>query len=63
MSDAPQVSLVLGRALKASNLKEGDDVYFDCLVKANPPPRRVVWKKEVVKHGKKEKQKQREIGR
>jgi hypothetical protein len=47
VSDAPQVSLVLGHALNASNLKEGDDVYFECHVRANPPPRRIVWKKEV----------------
>jgi hypothetical protein len=46
-ADAPQVSLKLGHALNASNLKEGDDVYFECQVKANPPPRRIIWKKEV----------------
>ncbi len=41
------MSLKLGHALNASNLKEGDDVYFECQVKANPPPRRIIWKKEV----------------
>jgi len=46
-ADVPQVSLKLGHALNASNLKEGDDVYFECQVKANPPPRRIIWKKEV----------------
>jgi hypothetical protein len=46
LPDAPEVSLVLGRAMNSSILKEGDDVYFECQVKANPPPRRVIWKKE-----------------
>ena len=49
LSDAPQVKVVLGWGLNASNVKEGDDVYFDCLVKASPPPSRVGWKKEVKK--------------
>ncbi|KAK9759275.1 hypothetical protein QE152_g171 [Popillia japonica] len=32
----PKVTLTLGQALDAGNIKEGDDVYFECHLIANP---------------------------
>ena len=29
-SDVPSATLLLGSSLNASNIKEGDDVYFEC---------------------------------
>ena len=45
LSDPPQVSIQLGRSLVASDIREGVDVYFDCLVSANPLPKSklVTW--------------------
>ncbi|KAL4709359.1 hypothetical protein ACJJTC_007091 [Scirpophaga incertulas] len=39
----PIVSLVLGPKLNPNDIEEGDDVYFECVVKANPPAYKVVW--------------------
>ncbi|XP_039282695.1 synaptogenesis protein syg-2 [Nilaparvata lugens] len=39
----PIVSLWLGSTLNASDIKEGDDVYFECHVKSNPPWRKLAW--------------------
>jgi len=44
ISDAPQAVLNLGSSLNASNIKEGDDVYFECNVRANPKPYKITWK-------------------
>ena len=45
LSDPPQVSIQLGKSLVASDIREGVDVYFDCMVSANPPPKSklVTW--------------------
>ncbi|XP_049768069.1 hemicentin-2-like [Schistocerca cancellata] len=40
---APIVSLRLGPTLNPDDIKEGDDVYFECHVRANPPWRRLSW--------------------
>lgn len=40
---APRSRLILGPTLNGSNIKEGDDVYFECLVDARPPPSRIRW--------------------
>jgi len=47
----PKTSLRLGSSLNGSNIKEGDDVYFECQVFANPPPYKITWKNngEVIK--------------
>lgn len=37
------VNLHLGSTLNPDDIKEGDDVYFECHVKANPPSRRLSW--------------------
>ncbi|CAH2092461.1 unnamed protein product [Euphydryas editha] len=39
----PIVELKLGSTLNPNDIEEGDDVYFDCAVKANPPAYKVVW--------------------
>uniref|UniRef100_A0ABD2XEZ8 Ig-like domain-containing protein n=1 Tax=Trichogramma kaykai TaxID=54128 RepID=A0ABD2XEZ8_9HYME len=40
---APIVSLRLGSTLNAEDIKEGDDVYFECQIKANPPWSKLTW--------------------
>ncbi|XP_065206080.1 synaptogenesis protein syg-2-like isoform X2 [Planococcus citri] len=40
---SPIVTLRLGSTLKADDIKEGDDVYFECHVKANPPWKKLNW--------------------
>ena len=42
-ADKPRVSLRLGKSLDPDNLKTGNDVYFECDVKANPIPHKLVW--------------------
>ena len=42
-SDKPRVSLRLGKSLDPDNLRTGNDVYFECDVKANPIPHKLVW--------------------
>ncbi|XP_023711739.1 nephrin isoform X2 [Cryptotermes secundus] len=39
----PIVSLMLGSTLNPDDIKEGDDVYFECHVKANPAWRKLSW--------------------
>ncbi|XP_054082024.1 uncharacterized protein LOC105220719 isoform X1 [Zeugodacus cucurbitae] len=39
----PQVTLSLGSTLKPDEIKEGDDVYFECHIKANPKEHRITW--------------------
>ena len=46
-TDPPTASLKLGTSLNASNIKEGDDVYFECSVNSNPRPNKIIWKKDV----------------
>nr|XP_045602790.1 nephrin-like [Procambarus clarkii] len=41
---APTAKAVLGASLNPTNIREGDDVYFDCHVDANPRAYKVVWK-------------------
>ena len=47
--DLPRVSLKLGPTLKADNIKEGDDVYFECSIKAKPKAYKIEWKFNVSK--------------
>ncbi|CAK1578731.1 unnamed protein product [Parnassius mnemosyne] len=39
----PIVALQLGSKLNPNDIEEGDDVYFECVVRANPPAYKVVW--------------------
>ena len=45
--DFPQLWLRLGQNLAQDKIKEGDDVYFDCEVSANPRIHKLVWKHDV----------------
>ena len=40
----PSATLNLGSSLNASNIKEGDDVYFECSVRASPSPYKITWR-------------------
>ncbi|XP_075223938.1 neural cell adhesion molecule 1-like [Lycorma delicatula] len=40
---APLVSLQLGTSLKPHYIKEGDDVYFECNIRANPREHKISW--------------------
>jgi hypothetical protein len=42
-ADPPAVRLEVGKALNLNDLEEGDDVYFECSVTANPAPYKVTW--------------------
>lgn len=46
ISDPPIVTLRLGSTL-SDNIKEGDDVYFECLAVANPQWRKLYWLHDV----------------
>ena len=43
----PVATLRLGPTLNADIIKEGDDVYFECSIHANPDSVRLLWKQEV----------------
>ncbi|XP_076062429.1 uncharacterized protein LOC143037762 [Oratosquilla oratoria] len=51
--NVPETHLFLGRGLDPKTIKEGIDVYFDCHVKANPPPTSTVFFHEGVEVTKK----------
>lgn len=51
ISDPPIVTLRLGSTL-SDNIKEGDDVYFECLAVANPQWRKLYWLHDVSKNKK-----------
>ncbi|XP_069943893.1 protein turtle homolog A isoform X2 [Cherax quadricarinatus] len=46
---APLVKLELGANLGSLPITEGKDVYFECEVRANPPAREVIWRKDGVR--------------
>ncbi|KAG8228133.1 hypothetical protein J437_LFUL000135 [Ladona fulva] len=39
----PMVSLKMGSSLNPNDIKEGDDVYFECNIKANPKAYKLAW--------------------
>ena len=43
----PMLKLELGQNLNPDDIEEGDDVYFECKVHANPWAYKVVWKHNV----------------
>jgi len=45
--DMPEARLKLGSSLSGDNIREGSDVYFDCLIDANPPVTKVDWRHNV----------------
>lgn len=46
ITDIPQLSLRLGSKLRHSNILEGNDVYFECNIRANPWVSETGWKFE-----------------
>ena len=42
-TDPPLAELRLGSALLQNGIKEGDDVYFECHLKSNPPVQKLTW--------------------
>lgn len=42
-ADVPIVKLQFGTILKADSIKEGDDIYFECIVEARPPATSIEW--------------------
>ncbi|CAO1408851.1 unnamed protein product [Diamesa tonsa] len=40
----PDIKLGLGSSLNPDDIEEGDDVYFECKIHANPAAYKVVWK-------------------
>lgn len=49
LSDVPTAVLSYGPSLNPKNIKEGDDVYFECHVKSNPQIYSVTWRHNVSK--------------
>ncbi|CAH0596489.1 unnamed protein product [Chrysodeixis includens] len=39
----PVLTMALGSTLNPNDIKEGDDVYFECNIKANPKEHRISW--------------------
>lgn len=48
--DPPVISLELGSKLQAGDIKEGDDVYFECKIDSNPKFRKLMWLHNVSKN-------------
>lgn len=46
-TDPPLVTLRLGSTLSPDDIKEGDDVYFECHVQANPQWKKLSWLHDV----------------
>ena len=47
LADPPVIQLRLGPSLRSESIKEGDDVYFECTVRSNPPVRTLQWEHNV----------------
>ena len=45
LTDPPRVTIRMGKSLVASDIREGVDVYFNCVIVANPAPKTkiVTW--------------------
>lgn len=41
--DRPELVLEVGRSEEITTVREGDDVYFQCIIKANPLVKSVFW--------------------
>lgn len=46
-TDVPVATMHLGAKMNPNDIEEGDDVYFECEVDANPPAYKVVWEHNV----------------
>ena len=47
ISDKPKVGISFGRNINSRQIKEGDDVYFECRILAYPQANKVIWTKNV----------------
>lgn len=47
LPDKPGVSLSLGRNIEMNKIKEGEDIYLECLVTSRPPPSKLYFKHQV----------------
>lgn len=47
LADVPETKLLLGKSLNPDNIRESSDVYYDCLIDANPPIYKVEWRHNV----------------
>jgi hypothetical protein len=47
VSDVPMARLQLGSSLNPDTIREGTDVYFDCLIQAQPSAYKVEWRHNV----------------
>lgn len=43
LPDQPVVTLKMGPTLNPDDIKEGDDVYFECHIHSNPKPYKMAW--------------------
>lgn len=46
-TDVPETHVRLGTSLEPDSIREGTDVYFDCLVSAHPAAYKVEWRHNV----------------
>jgi hypothetical protein len=46
-SDIPMTSLQYGANLNPNSIKEGDDIYFECIVQARPQVTKLQWYQNV----------------
>jgi len=47
VTDTPMARLQLGSSLNPDTIREGTDVYFDCLIQAQPSVYKVEWRHNV----------------
>ena len=47
ISVAPRITLSFGANIDHTKIVEGNDVYFECHIEANPAVYKVEWKKDV----------------
>lgn len=45
--DTPETRIRLGTSLNPNAIQEGADVYFDCLIRAEPSVHKVEWRHQV----------------
>lgn len=46
-TDKPEADILLGASLIPESIREGADVYFDCIIEAQPSVYKVEWKHNV----------------
>ena len=46
-ADKPRLNLTEGKKIDLKDVKEGNDVYFECLVDSNPAVSKIIWSHNV----------------